>query len=155
MASDVGTGVERRSEEVGRRAPASTVWSSAARLLRESDTALHQAKAAGHEHHVFAQAMQSRATMHLAIERDLARALEDGELVVHYQPLVDLSEAASAGAEALVRWQHPERGLVPPDDFIGVAEQTGRSPRSASTSCGGRGSRPRPGPPAAPASSCR
>ena len=99
---------------------------TARRLLREADTAAHEAKSSDRTYDVYDEAMQSRATAHLTIQRDLAVALESDQFVVHYQPLIALDGGAVVGAEALVRWNHPERGMVPPNDFISVAEQTGQ-----------------------------
>ena len=61
----------------------------------------------------------------MRIEQELQRALEQGELRLHYQPSVDLATGQVVGAEALVRWEHPNRGLIEPDRFLGVAEETG------------------------------
>jgi diguanylate cyclase (GGDEF)-like protein len=99
---------------------------TAGQLLREADSAMYQAKRGGHEYLVFDQALQTRATQHLKIEQALRKGLERQELLVHYQPLLDISSGRIVGAEALVRWQHPEWGLVPPLDFIPIAEQTGQ-----------------------------
>ena len=95
-------------------------------LLRFADVALYRAKAAGRSRTAtYAPAMGSGAIGHLAHERDLRGALAREELVLHYQPKVDLATGRIAAFEALVRWQHPTRGLVPPGDFIPLAEETG------------------------------
>jgi diguanylate cyclase (GGDEF)-like protein len=95
-------------------------------LLRQAVAAMRHAKSAGQPTCVYDETLQVRATYQLDVERDLRRALEAGELVVHYQPLVGIADGNVLGAEALVRWQHPERGLVPPLEFIPVAEQSGQ-----------------------------
>jgi len=69
--------------------------------------------------------MTSKAIEALALESDLNRALDNDELVLHYQPIIDLNSGALLGMEALVRWRHPHRGMVPPLDFIPLAEETG------------------------------
>ncbi|MDP9240695.1 MAG: bifunctional diguanylate cyclase/phosphodiesterase, partial [Actinomycetota bacterium] len=95
-------------------------------LLRYADLAMYEAKAAGKgRHRRFEQVMHSRSLARLDTETALRRALDDQQLVVHYQPIVELEGGALVGTEALVRWQHPQRGLVPPGEFIGVAESTG------------------------------
>ncbi|MBV8201723.1 MAG: EAL domain-containing protein [Acidobacteria bacterium] len=95
-------------------------------LLRDADTALHSAKAQGKTgQQVFDTPMHERAVAALQLENDLRRALERNEYVLHYQPIVELADGRLIGFEALVRWQHPERGLLPPDSFINVAEETG------------------------------
>ena len=87
---------------------------------------MYAAKAAGKGRSaVFEPDMESAIIGQLQLKADLARAVERGEFAVHYQPIVDLATGRLAGVEALVRWQHPERGLVPPLDFIPLAEQTG------------------------------
>ena len=98
---------------------------SLGQLLREADLAMHQAKRAGRDLSVY-ESQGTRAHEHLQIERQLRGGMERGELALHYQPLVDLSSGAAFGAEALIRWNHPERGLVQPADFLPVAEQTGQ-----------------------------
>jgi EAL domain-containing protein (putative c-di-GMP-specific phosphodiesterase class I) len=95
-------------------------------LLRQADSAMREARRTGLPFCRFDRALQDRATQHLRIEHDLRQALNRDELVVHYQPLMDLRSGRIVGAEALVRWHHPERGMVPPLDFIPVAEQTGQ-----------------------------
>jgi diguanylate cyclase (GGDEF)-like protein/PAS domain S-box-containing protein len=95
-------------------------------LMRDADTALHCAKAAGRaRYEIFDANMRRRAITRLQVETDLRRALERDELRLHYQPIVNLGTGAIAGFEALVRWQHPLRGLLPPLEFIPAAEETG------------------------------
>ncbi len=95
-------------------------------LMRDADTALHCAKTAGRSRfEIFDAGMRRRAVHRLQVETDLRRALERNELRLHYQPIVDLRTGAVAGFEALVRWQHPLRGLIPPGEFLPIAEETG------------------------------
>jgi diguanylate cyclase (GGDEF)-like protein/PAS domain S-box-containing protein len=95
-------------------------------LLREADVALYAAKANGKgRYDVFDSIMDARARERLRTELELRRALSQGELRVYYQPIVSLSDRRISGLEALARWQHPQRGLVSPADFIPLAEETG------------------------------
>ncbi len=95
-------------------------------LLRCADTALYDAKARGKRGYRFFEAeMDQRMRRRLQVEGELRQALERGELFVHYQPQVDLASGSHAGVEALVRWRHPERGIVLPGEFIAIAEETG------------------------------
>lgn len=94
-------------------------------LLRDADTAMYRAKADGKgRHEVFDKVMHARAISLLQLENDLRRAIEREEFVIHYQPIVKLTTGAISGFEALVRWQHPERGLISPLEFIPLAEET-------------------------------
>ncbi|MBK6848111.1 MAG: EAL domain-containing protein [Proteobacteria bacterium] len=95
-------------------------------LLRNADTAMYRAKAGGRSRCVFfTEQMNNEAVERLALERDLRHALARHELLLHYQPQWDLRNGRITGAEALLRWQHPERGLIPPATFIPVAEESG------------------------------
>ena len=95
-------------------------------LLRDADTAMYRAKEGGKARHaVFDARMRQKAVSLLRLETDLRRAVEGDEFVVYYQPIVWLHGGVVAGFEALVRWQHPERGLLSPDAFVGLAEETG------------------------------
>jgi diguanylate cyclase (GGDEF)-like protein/PAS domain S-box-containing protein len=95
-------------------------------LLRAADIALYEAKGLGKGRHAaFRETMQVQAWRRLEIEVELRRAIAGDELRVHYQPIVDLVSGEIRELEALVRWQHPERGLIQPSEFISVAEQTG------------------------------
>jgi diguanylate cyclase (GGDEF)-like protein len=95
-------------------------------MLRDADIAMYRAKALGRSRHaVFDEAMHARALALLRLETDLRRALERQNLRVYYQPIVSLETGRISGFEALARWQHPERGLIPPGEFIGLAEETG------------------------------
>ncbi len=97
-----------------------------AELLRNADLALYAAKANGKAtFQRYDPALDERMRERRALEADLRRALVDGQLELHYQPLVDARSRCVTSAEALVRWRHPERGLIPPGDFIGLAEETG------------------------------
>ena len=99
---------------------------SAEGLLRDADLAMHRAKAAGKgRFEIFEESMHADLRRQLDLRDDLARAIHSDELVLHYQPLVELETARMVGVEALVRWEHPERGMVPPNDFIPLAEETG------------------------------
>jgi diguanylate cyclase (GGDEF)-like protein/PAS domain S-box-containing protein len=95
-------------------------------ILRDTNIAMHRAKSSGKAcHQVFDATMHSRAMELLRIETDLRRTAEREEYCVHYQPIICLETGQVTGFEALVRWQHPERGLVYPEEFIPVAEETG------------------------------
>lgn len=95
-------------------------------LLRDADTALHEAKLKGPGgRSVFDASMHVSAQKFMRIANDLRLALERNELTLYYQPLVDLKTGITRGAEALVRWNHPTLGLLPPDEFISIAEETG------------------------------
>jgi len=95
-------------------------------LLRNADIAMYQAKRRGKGRpELFNPEMHAAAVHRLELEEELRRAVEREEFVVHYQPVVRLGDGSIAGVEALARWQHPERGLIPPDDFIPLAEETG------------------------------
>jgi diguanylate cyclase (GGDEF)-like protein/PAS domain S-box-containing protein len=95
-------------------------------LLRDADTAMYRAKALGRgRHEIFDEAMHERAVATLRLETDLRRALENQSFHVFYQPIVSLGDGRITGFEALARWEHPERGMVPPSEFIPLAEETG------------------------------
>lgn len=99
---------------------------SAEQLLGEADTALYAAKAHGRARlQLFNDELHARAEKRVQIESDLRSALRKSELFVEYQPQVRLKDGCVVGVEALVRWRHPERGIVPPGDFISVAEDCG------------------------------
>jgi len=95
-------------------------------LLRNADMAMYRAKGSGGpQWEVFDRAMHAQALSRLQMETDLRRALQRGEFRLHYQPIVSLSTGKIVGVEALCRWEHPDRGLVEPADFIPTAEETG------------------------------
>jgi diguanylate cyclase len=95
-------------------------------LIRDADAAMYRAKErGGGVYEVFDDQMRERAVRRMATENALHRALERGEFVMHYQPIVHMPTGALYGVEALARWQHPERGLVMPGEFIEAAEETG------------------------------
>jgi diguanylate cyclase len=95
-------------------------------LIRDADAAMYRAKErGGGVYEVFDDQMRERAVLRMATENALHRALERGEFVMHYQPIVHMPTGALYGVEALARWQHPERGLVMPGEFIEAAEETG------------------------------
>ncbi len=95
-------------------------------LLRNADAAMYSAKENGRDRsEVFDAPTHHRAVDDLRTDSALHRAIERGELRMHYQPVLDIARGALTGFEALIRWQHPERGLVPPSEFIPLAEETG------------------------------
>ncbi len=99
-------------------------------LLKHADTAMYAAKAIGRNNHSsYRPSMGVRASERLSLAGDLRRAVERTEdLVVHFQPKVDIASGAVVGAEALIRWQHPARGLLGPSEFVGLAEEIGLGP---------------------------
>jgi diguanylate cyclase (GGDEF)-like protein/PAS domain S-box-containing protein len=95
-------------------------------ILRNADVAMYMAKENGKgRYQVFEPAMHETALKRLELKADLQRAVEHGEFVLHYQPVIELESGRISGVEALIRWIHPERGMVPPLDFIPLAEETG------------------------------
>jgi diguanylate cyclase (GGDEF)-like protein/PAS domain S-box-containing protein len=103
-----------------------SIYGHPADLLRDADTALHAAKALGTgRYEVFDASMHASALQRLHNEAALRHAIDNEELCVYYQPIVDLTTRRLVGFEALVRWYDPQRGLVPPDEFVPLAEKTG------------------------------
>jgi EAL domain-containing protein (putative c-di-GMP-specific phosphodiesterase class I) len=95
-------------------------------LLKYADIAMYRAKEQGRNMFQFyAAQMNVHSVERLALESGLRRALERDELVLHYQPVINIRSGRIVAMEALVRWQHPEKGLIPPDTFIQIAEETG------------------------------
>ena len=95
-------------------------------LMKNAAVALHHVRASGHNRYqFFSNEMNTRTRNRLEIEGNIRRALKNGELVVYYQPKIDSNNRSLVGMEALVRWRDPERGLIPPDEFIPVAEESG------------------------------
>ena len=94
-------------------------------VLRNADLALYNAKASGAGYCVFQPAMHAQASHRRQLELDLRSALEGEQFEVHYQPQIDIASGELNGFEALVRWRHPTRGLVPPSDFITLSEEVG------------------------------
>ena len=95
-------------------------------LIGNADAAMSRAKEVGrNQFHFYTMDMDTKTSQRLSLETELRRGLERGEFLLHYQPQFNLLEHRIVGLEALVRWQHPERGMVPPNDFIPMAEETG------------------------------
>jgi len=98
----------------------------AASLLKNADLALYKAKSqGGNRYCLFEPSMEAEARERRELEEDMRRAISRNEFELHYQTIVDAGRREICGAEALVRWRHPERGLIPPDQFIGLAEESG------------------------------
>ncbi len=96
------------------------------RIVRNADLAMYQAKANGKaRYEIFDTVMHEATIRHMQMENDLHRALQRNEFLLHYQPIFSLTENRITGVEALIRWQHPTKGLVYPDDFIHIAEESG------------------------------
>jgi len=95
-------------------------------VLRDADTAMYYAKASGKaQYRLFESSMHDSAIRFLQIETDLRRAIQEQEFVLHYQPIISLKSGQIVGLEALVRWQHPQQGMISPVEFIPIAEETG------------------------------
>ena len=104
-------------------------YSSSEPLLRDADTAMYKAKAKGNglaSHAIFEPSMHQETLRTLQLENDLRKAISNNYLVVHFQPIISLQSHCLEGIEALVRWQHPEKGLISPEEFIPIAKDTGR-----------------------------
>src|SRR5581483_7667480 len=97
----------------------------AATLLRCADVAMYTAKRAASGYAVYAAEKKQDTADRLTLLRDLLQAIEGGGLFLHFQPKIDFRTGRTVGVEALVRWQHPERGPIPPGRFVPLAEQTG------------------------------
>jgi len=96
-------------------------------LLKNADTAMYRAKYQGKNNfQLYAADMNTQALEQLVLANDLYKALNRSEFLLHYQPQVDLKTGQVVGIEALIRWQHPERGMIPPNQFISLAEETGQ-----------------------------
>ncbi|MEO6120938.1 MAG: EAL domain-containing protein, partial [Acidimicrobiales bacterium] len=114
LSASIGIALSRGSDE------------GAEILVRDADVAMYQAKDRGRDRiEVFGEDMALEAVTRLQTKTDLRRAIERDELIVHYQPVMALASARVVGVEALVRWPHPERGMVPPSEFISLAEDSG------------------------------
>ena len=99
---------------------------NADQLVRSSDAAMYLAKQKGKNHvEMFTQSLHSKASERLSLHGDLRRALENKEFILHYQPRINLQTGKLCSVEALIRWMHPDRGLIPPLTFIPLAEETG------------------------------
>jgi len=95
-------------------------------LLRDADAAMYQAKASGKDQYqIFEPSLYQTVCHRLQLETDLRQAIQRQELALHYQPIVELETGKIVGAEALLRWNHPTQGFIPPDRFIPIAEETG------------------------------
>ncbi|MFA9477571.1 putative bifunctional diguanylate cyclase/phosphodiesterase [Phycisphaerales bacterium AB-hyl4] len=107
-----------------------TIWSigyeDASEMLRDADAAMYVAKQNGKsQQRLFDTHMHNKAKQRLTMEEDLRRAIKSKSLTLEYQPIISLQDGSIRGAEALARWNHDERGMISPDEFIGIAEETG------------------------------
>jgi diguanylate cyclase (GGDEF)-like protein len=105
-------------------AVSSHAYEEAEDILRDADIAMYYAKERGQDYVVFDKIMHTRAVTLMQLETDLRYAIERNELVAYYQPIIDLNTMSLGGFESLIRWNHPQRGLVPPNEFIPVSEET-------------------------------
>lgn len=101
------------------------LYKEAEEILRDADIAMYHAKESEKDYVIFDKTMHTRAVTRMQLETDLRTAIERRELCAYYQPIVDLTTMQLSGFEALMRWNHPQRGLVPPGEFIPVCEDTG------------------------------
>jgi diguanylate cyclase (GGDEF)-like protein/PAS domain S-box-containing protein len=108
-------------------APGSVSYNHPDEILRDADTAMYRSKSLGKaRHEMFDEEMQARTVNLMQMENDLRRAFERNEFFVNYQPIIALDDFRLCGFEALVRWQHPDRGLISPTEFIPIAEEGGQ-----------------------------
>jgi diguanylate cyclase (GGDEF)-like protein len=122
----LGTGEETRVTVTASVGIAAGEHTSAEDLLRDADIAMYRAKWDGKNRHVvFETGMQGMVQSRMELEMDLREALENDEFFLAYQPTIDLQDMSPNGVEALIRWEHPTRGIVQPDDFIPLLEETG------------------------------
>jgi diguanylate cyclase (GGDEF)-like protein len=121
----LGSGQHFVSASIG-IATAEGAWRDPEDMIREADAAMYRAKARGRNRfELYDERMRSWATTRLQLENDLRRAIEREEIGVAFQPVISLADGSLVGVEALARWSHPERGDIPPADFIPIAEETG------------------------------
>ena len=107
-------------------APGHPEYRTPTEILRDADTAMYKAKSSGRSRYeVFDESMRTQAVERLDLESDLRRAIDNREFVLYYQPKVSLKSNKIMGVEALLRWRHPTRGMISPDQFIPLAEETG------------------------------
>lgn len=124
VSASIGVAVHEPQADVERARSATTDLAES--LLQRAERAMFTAKSGGGAQYRFFDAAMSRAaSLRVSLEHELRRAIGGGELRLHFQPKIDALRGTMVGAEALVRWHHPERGLVPPGDFIPLAEETG------------------------------
>ncbi|MBV1959542.1 MAG: EAL domain-containing protein [Pseudomonadales bacterium] len=95
-------------------------------LLKNAETAMHHAKGAGRTYRFFVDSMATQSSHRLALQSDMVKALANDQFTLHYQPKVDIANTRVSGVEALIRWQHPDKGLIAPGEFIPIAEENGQ-----------------------------
>jgi diguanylate cyclase (GGDEF)-like protein len=123
---DLGVGTIHIAPSVGVAwVPLPDTTGSAHDMIRRADTAMYVAKASDGQYAMFDDSMRDAVARRLTVENELRGAVERGEMALVYQPVVSLADGAVRNFEALVRWHHPERGMVPPDEFIPICEETG------------------------------
>ncbi len=123
LSAGVGVALNRLGDEPAPRYQETTTW------LRDADLALHQAKSQGRgEWLCFEPALQRRRAERMQVENELKQALNNGELRLFFQPIVELRTGRYRSVEALIRWQHPQRGLLTPGAFVPIAEEAGLLP---------------------------
>ena len=125
MPFEIGGGSVFMSASIG-IALSTTGHDRAEDMVRDADIAMYRAKAKGKaQHQVFDQTMHDQASRQLQLETEMRRALEQAEFLLHFQPIVNLENESLIGFESLVRWRHATRGMIPPFEFIGAAEENG------------------------------
>jgi diguanylate cyclase (GGDEF)-like protein/PAS domain S-box-containing protein len=123
---EIDGALTRTSASIGVDVTGGRSASSAEELLRNADLAMYRAKSRGkNKVEMYEPRLRDAALSRVRLEKELREAIDSDELVLHYQPIVSIPSGAVTGVEALVRWQHPMRGLVPPSEFVPVAEESG------------------------------